>query len=203
LALVHDIRFENGFICFSAHPPIESRFFNNWKGSPSFSASPQQHQTQPAQSTGFHEVTLTGAHWITVDPFGCDLRAALSFNRIVQSQDNWTATGKRIDQHLQQNVAAFQTRLYRTVENTMIILKMLFTAQPHYPQDCCNCPLSRRYDCAYEQDLGLFPYSLGKQLGIGFYDRVMVCLQGSHWLTRGGVFAIAYPASCNVQMDKV
>jgi hypothetical protein len=37
---VHDIRFEDGFIGFSAHSPIESWFFKNGKGLPDLFGQP-------------------------------------------------------------------------------------------------------------------------------------------------------------------
>src|SRR5664280_911848 len=93
-------------------------------------------------------------------------------------------------------MAGLQAGPYRTIEDTMIILKMFFTTQAHHSQSSCDCAFGGRQDCTNEQNPGMFPYSLREQSRKGSQDRDIFCLQGRHRLPLGGVLALAYPASC-------
>jgi len=43
----------------------------------------QKHQTQPPQTTGFNQVAITGANWVTIDPLGGNSLPSATLNRII------------------------------------------------------------------------------------------------------------------------
>ncbi len=155
----------------------------------------QQHQAQPTQSTGFHKVTVTGTDRIPINPFGFDLGPPTPLNGIVQAQDHWTAADKGVDQQTQQDVGGFQARPLRSIENAMIVLKMLLQAQARGPQSCCHGSFRRRQDRPDQQDLCMLPNSIREQSRKGSQDRDIVRMQGRHQQPLGRVFALAYLAS--------
>src|SRR5215204_3207696 len=96
-------------------------------------------------------------HRIPVDPFRFDPGASTSLDRIIQTQHYGSSHGKDMDEQTQQDMTGFSARPYSTIENTVIILKMLFSTQPHYPQNSSHRSFCRTQDGAHEQDLRMFP----------------------------------------------
>ncbi len=78
----------------------------------------------------------------------------------------------------------------------MKILKMLFGAQSHNPQNGCHRSLSRGQDGSQQQDLDMLPNTSGKKSGKGRQDRGIFAAQGRlgpfSWRSK----AIAYLAFC-------
>jgi hypothetical protein len=94
----------------------------------------QQHHIQPAQATGFDEMTVTRSHWTPIDPAGFDLRPPASLNRVIEAHNNRTTDGKGLDQQQQQNTTDFPTRPHGPIQHSMLRLKLRRVAQPHNPQ---------------------------------------------------------------------
>jgi hypothetical protein len=93
-------------------------------------------------------------------------------------------------------MTGFQTRPNGTIENTLVILKMLFSTHAHHSQNGTNRSFCRTQDGSNEQDLCMFPDPLREQPGEGFQDRDIFRLQGRHEQPLGRVFAVAYLAFC-------
>jgi len=75
------------------------------------------------QPTGFDEVAMTGAYWITVDPFGRDLRAAAAFNGLIDADHQPTGGRKGRHQQTQQDATDLQTRPDVAIEHPMLGLE--------------------------------------------------------------------------------
>lgn len=70
----------------------------------------QEHQAQPPQSAGFHEMTLTGVHRILINAFGFDLGTPSALDCVIQSHEDGTGRYENLDQPGQQQFARFQVR---------------------------------------------------------------------------------------------
>ena len=122
--------------------------------------------------------------------------SSTSFDRIVQAQHHRPTYGKCLDEQTQQDMTGFQARPNGTIENPMIILKMLLATQSHHSQNSGNRSLCRTQDRSNEQNLCMFPDLLGEQPRKGFHPRDIFGLQGRHEQPLGRVFALAYLAFC-------
>ena len=156
----------------------------------------QQHQAEPAQTTGFDKMSMRRSNWIAIDSFGFDLRSSSPFDRIVQAHNHWTPPSKRIDQKSQQYPTGFYARPLCPIEHTMIILKMLLHTQAHHAQSCGNSSFGGRKDRTHHQELCMFPNPIRKQIRKGSQDHDIVVLQGMHRLPLVQELALAYPAFC-------
>jgi len=157
----------------------------------------QQHQAQPAQATGFDKMTVAGAHRIPIDPFGLDLGSPATFYGIVQSHHHRPKYGKRSHQQPQKQPTGFSARPNRTIEHSMEILKVLFSAQPHNPQYGSHRPLPGCKDCSQQQDLYMLPNTLGKKSGECCQDRGIFASQGGLGpFSRQSKMTVAYLAFC-------
>jgi hypothetical protein len=156
----------------------------------------QQHQTQPAQATGFDEVAVARTDRISVNPFRFDLLSPATLEGIIQTHHHWSTNGKCSHQQSQQQTAGFPARPDGSVEHSMKILKVLFAPQSHNPQNGSHRPLSRRQDGPQQQDLNMLPYSLGKKSGKGRQDRGLFAGQGRHGSSSWQRKYIAYLAFC-------
>src|SRR5215210_6525193 len=95
-------------------------------------------------------------HRIPVDPFRFDPGASTSLDRIIQTQHYWSSHGKNMDEQTQQDMTGFSARPHSTIENTVIILKMLFSTQPHYLRTAVTvrsaghrmAPMTRIFACS-------------------------------------------------------
>ncbi len=139
-------------------------------------------------------MTMTGSHGIAVNPLGLYHGTAPSFNRVVQSHEDWTARGEGVDQESQQNVARLQAGPFRTIQNAMVIRKMLLQAQSHHAQRRGHRSFSWRKDRPNQQDFRMLPNSLREQARKRPQDGDIFVPQGMHRQPRGRVFAEAYPA---------
>ena len=154
----------------------------------------QQHQAQPTQSTGLHKMTMARADWIPIDTLRFYLGSPTPFDGVIQSHDDWPPPGKGADQEPQQKTTRFQTRPSCTIQNPMVILKMLLHTQPHHAQRRGHGSFGGRQDRTRQQNLRMFPNSLREEPLKGSQDRDIFGLQGWHRLPRGGVLVLAYPA---------
>ncbi len=83
----------------------------------------QQHHAQPAQTAGFDEVALTGAHGIAVDAAGGNLRSPAAFDGVVQTKDQRPLEREGAHQERQQDPAGRQARPHGAIQDPMIGLK--------------------------------------------------------------------------------
>src|SRR5262249_803836 len=123
----------------------------------------QQHATQPPQPTCLDKVRVRGANRIAVDPFGLDLLAAPSFDRVVDPNDQFAAGRKSGDQQAQQDPARAQRRPSRPVQDPMVVDEAFLLAQPHDTQTSGHSSSAKRQDGSDQQDFGMLPDRLGEQ----------------------------------------
>ncbi len=158
----------------------------------------QQHQAQPAQTARLYKMTMARAHWVTINSFGVDLRAAPPFNSVINPNNDWPGGREGLDQQVQQHPAQRPARPDRAVQDTMVSLEMAFGAQPHNPQDRGYRALARGQHGAQKQHLGMLPYDIGK-VRCKFANQVkIVGGQGRHWQSSWRRMAIAYPALASI-----
>jgi hypothetical protein len=166
----------------------------------------QQLQRDPAQATGLHEVFLTGAHRITVDAFGSDLRPATPLDRIVQPHQHRPRGGdKRAEQQRQPNRAQGSAGPARPVEHPMIVLKRPVRLQAERPQSCGDGPRAGRQDRPDEQRRGPGPYPTTEDWLKGAqhtYDLLGQVTHGSPCLAVGCESRVPCPFSFVEPMDK-
>lgn len=112
-----------------------------------------QHQTQPAQTTGFDKVAKAGTYRIPIDAFGLDLGAPTPLNGIIQAQHHQPMYGKRGHQQSQKHPTGFTAGPDGTIEYPVKILKVLLIAQTRNSQSCGYCPLSGCQVGSQQQDL--------------------------------------------------
>ena len=156
----------------------------------------QQHQAQPAQAAGFHEMTVAGPYWIPVYALGPDLGAPATLNGIIQAQHNRPKYGKGSYQQTQKHSAGFTAGPDRTIENPMKILKVLLAAQSHNPQNGGHRPLPWSKDGTKKQNLRLKPNSLGEKSSKAFENRDIFCWQSRHSPSSSRRDGLAYSAFC-------
>jgi hypothetical protein len=163
----------------------------------------QEHQAQPSQPTGFHEMAPAGTYRIPIIALGFDLGAPTAFDGIVQTQEYRTARCEHLDQPGQQQFAHSQGRPLRSVQYPVVVLEMLFGIQTHDPQNGCHGSLSRGEDRSDQQDLSMFPDALGEWACKTRQDCGIFAGQGKGLLSLGRVRRHLTLFFVNVQMDKV
>src|SRR5579859_6823319 len=154
----------------------------------------QQHQTQPAQSTGLDEVTVAGTDRVAIDPLRFDLGTPPTFNGVVDPADNRSFRHKRLDQQQQQRAAQGPTRPGRAVEHAMIRLKLPLATQPHNAQRGCDRPGAWHQNRTDQQNLCVLPNQVGKVRRKDLNQAKIVRGQGSHGQSSWPRIAVAYPA---------
>ena len=119
----------------------------------------QQLQRHPAQATRLHEVPLTGAHRITVEAFGGDLRPPPAFDRVIQPHEHrCPGRPEGADQQPQQDATQRAAGPTRAVEHPMIVHKGPVILQAQHAQRGGDRAGAGRQDRADEQRLGPRPH---------------------------------------------
>src|SRR5215475_5557391 len=122
----------------------------------------QQHTAEPTQATGFNEMRMGRSHRVTVDAFGFDFGAAPPLNRVVNSKDEFPFRRERGDQQSQQDLTSRQSRPSRSVQDSMIVLKMDLLALAHYAQASCDRAFASGKKSPDQQRFDVFPNGLGE-----------------------------------------
>src|SRR5215470_11883504 len=84
----------------------------------------QQHTAKPTQATGFDEMRMGRSHRVAVDTFGFNFGAAPPLDRVINSKDEFPLGCKCGHQQAQQDLASRQSRPSRSIQDSMIVLKM-------------------------------------------------------------------------------
>src|SRR5215510_762199 len=123
----------------------------------------QQHTAEPAQATGFNKMRMGRSHRVTVDPFGFDFGATPPLDRVVNPKDEFPFRRERGDQQAQQDLASRQSRPSRSIQDSMIALKMDLLAHAHHAQARRNRAFASGKKSPDQQHFDVFPNGLGEQ----------------------------------------
>src|SRR5438270_5418860 len=94
---------------------------------------------------------------IAVYTAGTDLFAATALDRVVQSQYYGTRRCKGGEQETEQNQTSVSRNPYRTVQHTVIILKVTIRAQTEDPYGAGDSSFPGSQNCPQEQELRTLP----------------------------------------------
>jgi hypothetical protein len=103
------------------------------------------------------------SHWVTVDPFGFDFGAAPPLDRVINPKDEFPFRRERGDQQSQQDLASRQSSPSRSIQDSMIVLKMDFLALAHHAQASCDRAFASGKKSPYQKHFDVFPNGLGEQ----------------------------------------
>src|SRR5579871_950049 len=124
----------------------------------------QQHHRNPAQPARFDKEFFARPHRVPIDAFGYNLGTTAAFNRLVDADHNGGICGhKDLDQHLQEQAGERSRRPLRSVEYTVVILKLLLVVQTHHAQHRRHRSFSRCQNGSNQQYFGPFPDPFAKR----------------------------------------
>jgi hypothetical protein len=103
------------------------------------------------------------SHWVTVDPFGFNFGAAPPLNRVINSKDEFPLGRKCGHQQAQQDLASRQSRPSRSIQDTMIVLKMDLLALAHNAQTSRDRAFTGGEKSPDQQHFDVFPNWFGEK----------------------------------------
>ena len=96
-------------------------------------------------------------------PFGFDFGPAPPLDRVINPKDEFPFWRECGDQQSQQDLASCQSRPSRSIQDSMIVLKMDFLALAHHAQTSCDRAFASGKKSPYQQRFDVFPNGLGEQ----------------------------------------
>ena len=95
----------------------------------------QQHQAQPPQTTGFDEMGIGRANWITIDAAGANPGSPASLDGVIEPEHQRSTRDEGGQQHTKQDETGMATTPDGTVQSPMVILKMTLIASSPSPAE--------------------------------------------------------------------
>jgi hypothetical protein len=123
----------------------------------------QQHQAEPAQAAGLHEVALRRADGVAVDPLGPDALAAPALDGVVEAEEDGAPRHEGVQQQLQQHTPGRPATPAGAVQHAMVVGEPPLAAGPGDPEDAGHRALAGRQDRPDQQQLGVPPAALEEE----------------------------------------
>lgn len=117
----------------------------------------KDHEAQPAQTAGFDEMPMTGAHGISVYATRADPAAPSAFDRIIHADDDGAVWNQPLDHKAQQTPGDSAGAPAGSVEDLVIACKVGSLCTAGHAQAGTDGSLSRRQKRAHDKHKDMFP----------------------------------------------